>query len=116
MLLGFICSHDVNDIVAFGFQIIGNHRAVALPPQRLGAHDGGAFFAGKFQEALDAFVKFPAHHEIGVTSESLVAPNRVRRIGESFAASAEFWEMDVFDPGIRERFGQIFLAEMRQAT
>lgn len=116
MGLGFGGRHDVKDIVAGRLEVIGDERAMALPPQGFGAHDGGALCAGESEQALDAGAEFRGHHEIRIAAKSFIAPDGVWGIRARPAASAEFGKMDIIDARIGKRFGEIFLAEMRQAA
>lgn len=113
MLLDFAGTHDVHDRLAGGFEVIRDERAMTLPPERFGAHDGRTLLVGEFQQAIDAGAKFRCHHEIRIAPEGFVAPDRVGGIGRSLAASAKFWKMSVGDAGICERSGKIFRIEMR---
>jgi len=83
--------------VAFGFEEIRNQRTMALPPERLRAHDCRAFLLGEPQQSLNAIAKFRRHHEIRVTSKRFIAPDRIRGIRRRFAASSEFRKMNIVD-------------------
>jgi len=50
---------------------------MTLPPERLGAHDGGALLLRETQQAFDAGAKFRRHHEIRVAFEGFIAPGVV---------------------------------------
>jgi len=102
VFIGFAGPHDVNDRMAGGFEVIRNERAMALPPERFGAHDGGAFLVSEFEQTLDARAKFRSHHEIRVAAECFVPPNRVGRIRQGLATAAEFRKMNVADANLRQ--------------
>ena len=116
MRLNFVRPEDIDDSVAGGFEVIRDERAMALPPQRLGTHDGGAFFAREFQESIDAGAELRSHHKIGIAAKRFVAPGAVGGIRQRFATPSKFRKMNIFNADFGERFGQILLAEVRQAA
>ena len=114
MHFGFINSENMDDLVPGGFQVIGNHRAMTLPPQRFGAHDGRALAPHAVQQPFDAGAELFSHHEIGVAAEGFIAPYGVWRIRTHPAAPAEFRKMNVFNSRGSQCRPEIFLVEMRQ--
>src|SRR5256885_16958063 len=61
------------------FQIIGNHRTMAAPPDCLRAHDRDrADFVHAIEKAFHASVKLLRLHAIGVTAKGSVSPGRFR--------------------------------------
>ena len=70
MRLGFVCIHDVPDLDALRFQVIGNERAVAAPPDGFRAHDRSWSGIGtKIEKALNTFTELVCFHVIGVTTK-----------------------------------------------
>lgn len=70
MRLGFVCIHDVPDLDAVRFQVIGNERAVAAPPDGFRAHDRSwSGIGSKIEKALNTFTELVCFHVIGVTTK-----------------------------------------------
>ena len=70
MRLGFVYIHDVPDLDAVRFQVIGNERAVATPPDGFRAHDRSwSGIGSKIEKALNTFAELVCFHVIGVTSK-----------------------------------------------
>ena len=70
MRLGFVCIHDVPDLDALRFQVIGNERAVAAPPDGFRAHDRSWSGIGtKIEKTLSTFTELVCFHVIGVTTK-----------------------------------------------
>jgi len=77
MFFGFVAGENMDDLVPGGFQVIGNQRAMALPPEGFGAHDGRAFLPRVLQQTFDARAEFFRHHKIRVTAKRRISPGRV---------------------------------------
>ena len=70
MRLAFVRIHDVSDLHALRFQVIGNERAVAAPPDGFCAHDRSwSRFGSKIEKALNTFMEVVCFHVIGVTTK-----------------------------------------------
>jgi len=75
MRLAFVRIHDVSDLDALRFQVIGNERAVAAPPDGFGAHDRSwSRFGSKIEKAPNPFIEVVCFHVIGVTAKGGVSP------------------------------------------
>src|SRR5258707_14554423 len=96
MRLEFVCAENVQHLHPARFQVIGDKRAMATPPDCFGAHDRGrACFGSKVEQSLDSFLELLRLHVIGVTAERRVAPRSVARVWLGFSFSAQLREMFV---------------------
>lgn len=115
MRFGLAAAQDVDDVMAGGFEPVSDQAAMTLPPERFSAEDGGAFLRGECEQALHSRVKGRGVHVIGITAKGGVAPSGVARIHAGCPASAKIRKMQVIDAGLRERLGELLLAELRMA-
>src|SRR5438105_2855720 len=65
------------------------------------------------QELIERLRKFASAHVIGVPAKLIVAPCRIRRIGQWIAAAAELPNVDVFDSVFGQRPTQRLARKMR---
>lgn len=94
MELGLVCVDNVHNFDTVCFQVIGNQRAMATPPNRFRAHDRGRTeFVRKIEETFNASAKFFGFHVIGITAKRSVAPGRIVRILLCFSSTAQFREV-----------------------
>jgi len=75
---------DVEDRMAFGFQIICDQAPVTLPPERLRAHDGGALAAGELQQMFDARFELARVHVVSVSPEGGVSQTVLAESGRGW--------------------------------
>ncbi len=70
MCFGFVRIDDVNDFDPLDLQVIGNQAAMASPPYRFGAHDGGrAMAVCPFPQPCNSTGEFRCFHVVGVTAK-----------------------------------------------
>src|SRR5713101_572759 len=112
VLLALLSSENMQDLTPCGFQIIRNHRTMALPPQRLRTHNGRwpAFRFSK--QSLDPGTKFLRLHIICVAAKCLVPPRAVRRVRLGISSPAQFRKMQIVDPVLPKSAAEILLVEM----
>ena len=78
MRLDLFMVENVKDFDAVRFEIVGNQRAMASPPDCFGAQDGGwPVFRRYVRQALDPLAKIFRLHVIRVTPERRVSPRGV---------------------------------------
>src|SRR5258705_506186 len=82
MQLDLVRAQDVPNRVIGGFQIICDQRAMALPPECFGTHDGSALCFRELEQSFNASAKSFRAHVISVATEGFVSPGSVRRIGQ----------------------------------
>src|SRR5207248_11632581 len=63
--------------------------AMALPPEALGAHDGGGVSGGTGEELVEGGRELGIRHVVGVRTEPRMAEGHVRRVGPRLAQPAE---------------------------
>jgi len=91
MRLGLFCVDDVHNLDTAYFQVIGNQRAMATPPNRFRAHDGSrSELVRKIKKTFNSSAKFFGFHVIGITAKRSVAPCRIVRILLCFSSTAQF--------------------------
>lgn len=90
-------THDVKNFPSARLQGICDHRAVASPPDRLRAHDGRTRASGETLEIRKCNFELCALHVIGVPSERVVTPYRVRRIRKRATSAAELRHRAIAD-------------------
>src|SRR5690606_15833358 len=116
MCLAVLFVLDVQHLHSGRHQYIGNDRAVAAPPEHLGAHYRGTVPRSQFLQAGQAPGEFGTGHMVGVAAEGGIAPGRVGRVGREAAPAAEFRQQLVMDARRLQAVSQRLLAELRQAA
>ena len=86
---------------------------MALPPERLRAHERRGSGARELAEATVRRLELVARHVIGVATERGDAEAAVRGVRSRCAPPAEAGEVHVLDARGRERVAQRVLAELR---
>jgi hypothetical protein len=86
--------------------------AVALPPQRLGAHYSCGGETSKRVERPNSLVELRRLHVVRVTPESGLTQSRVYGIGPGAAHSPKGWDMPVDDSCRLQRISEGHLAEL----
>src|SRR5919108_575228 len=80
MRLLFRRRDQMHDVMAVRFEVVGEETAMTLPPQQLGAHDGGPLLGGMCLQTRDALLELACLHVIGITAETGVLPGGVVRV------------------------------------
>ncbi len=100
--LGFLFIQDVYDFCpAKSNQVVRDERAVAAPPQPLGAHVRDALLLCQAEQFPNALGKLFGFHVVGVVAEALVPQRDVGRVRPLLLAVAaqQFAEPVVGNPG-----------------
>ena len=95
---------------------IRDHPAMAAPPKRLGAHDGGGRVARCVDEPGKGGAEPLGLHVVGVAPEGIVSKRDVRRVDSGPAEAAELFPPHVLDGLSLERGRQGIPAELRMAA
>ena len=78
MGFGLIGADNMSDFDATYFQVIGNQRAMATPPDRFSAHHcSWAGIVCMIEKPLDGFAELLCVHVIGVATEGSISPRRI---------------------------------------
>ena len=79
---------DVQDSVRVRSQEIGNHHAMAIEEEPLGAHVRGPRLIGELEQVGDRALELRREHVVGIIAEALVAQRNVWRLFENLLAVA----------------------------
>ena len=108
---------DVQDSVRVRSQEIGNHHAMAIEEEPLGAHVRGPRLIGELEQVGDRALELRREHVVGIIAKTIVADRNVRGIiADVFAATAKFFHPAISNAGSRKGFLQRLAIELRQTT
>ena len=106
---------DVPNLPARREHPVGDQPPVAVPPQRLGAHDGGPTAQRQSTQFAQGLRELGAQRVVGVAAKRRVAPCGVRRVGMWMPPSTQASEVTVIDPTILQRPRKGLRGELRVA-
>jgi len=114
--LALVRAEQMRHVPTIDSESVGDHPPVAPPPERLRAHERGAFLASDLGEARVVAGKVLGPHVIRVPAERRDAQGAVRGGLARLAPSAEACEMDVFQSRVVQRRRERAGAEVRVAS
>jgi ABC-2 type transport system ATP-binding protein len=99
--------HDVLDVASPGDQSVGQHSAVASPPERFGAHHRGGRVQRRLDEPRHHVAELDRLHVVGVAAKPGRSECDVARAECGLSPTAELLAPHILDPvalqGVRER-------------
>lgn len=113
MLVRPVLCHDVPGHPASCEQRIRDHRSVAAPGDRLGAHDDCGCLRCRRHQVIHGVPKRRRLHIVGIAPEAGVLPSQVRGVLERLAQTTEFPGVTVSKPGLLQTLAKRFRVELR---
>src|ERR1700730_9346306 len=98
-------------------QPVGDHHAMALKVDALGAHVSSPRVLGNLDQLSGCAFELRCEHVIGVISEAVVMQRYIGRIWQGLLSpAAEFFYPEISDSSLRQSFFQRFAIEVRQSA